>query len=106
VAEVAHSDDVGENGTHGWAVMLAAQVTCWMDQQTDESADTGDESADTGDEDGGTDESTDTSAQDHPHGKSEAAHQRKLDRGHGKPTWAGVKAHGGHGQGHGHGHGG
>ncbi|HEX3219174.1 MAG TPA: hypothetical protein VHU77_03980 [Candidatus Limnocylindria bacterium] len=106
VAEVAHSDAVGDNGTHGWAVMLAAQVTCLLQEATNTSADTGDESAGSGDENSGTDETSNTSTRDHPHGKSDAAHQRKLDGGHGKPSWASTKSHGNvHGNGHGKGHG-
>ncbi len=99
VAEVAHDRSaVGENGTHGWAVVLAAQVTCWLQENADDSADSGDE-------DSGSDEhsGTDGSGATKPHGKSDAAHQRKLERGHGRPTWAGAKAHGGHGQTHAHG---
>ena len=88
VAEVAHSDAVGENGTHGWAVALAAQVTCWPDLNGDEDAGSGADEA--------------SAAPVKSHGKSEAAHQRKLDRGHGKPAWASAKTHGGgHGKGHG-----
>jgi hypothetical protein len=102
VAEAAHSDETGDNGTHGWAVSLAARVTCWLeqladDENTDEDAD---EDAGEGDEDA-TDETEATSAK--PLGKSEAAHQRKADRGSGKPTWAGSNAPGGHGHGHGKG---
>jgi hypothetical protein len=101
VAEVAHSDAVGENDTHGWAVALAAQITCWFELNGDESADDGDE--DTGaDEDAGTDETSEASSTGH--GKSEAAHQQKLDRGTGKPAWAATKTHGGNGKGHGHNH--
>jgi hypothetical protein len=99
VAEVAHDRSaVGENGTHGWAVVLAAQVTCWLQENADDSADSGDEDSGS-DENSGTGESAATK----PHGKSDAAHQRKLERGHGRPTWAGAKAHGGHGQTHAHG---
>jgi hypothetical protein len=99
VAEVAHDRSaVGENGTHGWAVVLAAQVTCWLLENADDSADSGDEDSGS-DENSGTGESAATK----PHGKSDAAHQRKLERGHGRPTWAGAKAHGGHGQSHAHG---
>ena len=98
VAEVAQSDAVGDNDTHGWAVVLAAQITCWLEEQSDESGDETDGDTGTGDEDA---DSTDTSAQTQTHGKSDAAHQRKLDRGAGKPSWAGVHS-GSHGKGHGH----
>jgi hypothetical protein len=97
VSAVAQGDEAGENGTHGWAVSLAARVTCWLEALADENAD---EDAGDGDEDAA-DESEATSEK--PHGKSEAAHQRKADRGSGKPTWAGANAPGTHGNGHGKG---
>jgi hypothetical protein len=97
VSEVAQSDETGDNGTHGWAVSLAARVTCWLEALADENAD---EDAADGDEDAA-DETDATSEK--PHGKSEAAHQRKADRGSGKPTWAGANAPGTHGNGHGKG---
>jgi hypothetical protein len=98
VSGVAHGDETGENGTHGWAVSLAARVTCWLEALADEN----------GDEDSDESEDTDVTAAaaDKPHGKSEAAQQRKADRGSGKPTWAGANAPGTHGHGGGHGKGG
>ena len=98
VSGVAQGDETGENGTHGWAVSLAARVTCWLEALADES----------GDEDSDESEDTDVTAAtaDRPHGKSEAAHQRKADRGSGKPIWAGANAPGTHGHGAGHGKGG
>jgi hypothetical protein len=81
--------------------MLAAQVSCWLQEQSDTSGAT-DESA--GDQTDATDTSSDASAPDHPHGKSDAAHQRKLDRAGGKPAWLSEKSHGPSGKGHGHGH--
>jgi hypothetical protein len=108
VAEVAHDPEaVGENGTHGWAVSEAARVTCWQEFADPDNAGTDEGS----DEPEGTEANTDDSeaAQGEadsakPHGKSADAHQRKEDRGSGKPSWAGMNA-GGHGRGHGQGHG-
>jgi hypothetical protein len=99
VADVAQGDETGDNGTHGWAVSLAARVTCLLEQLADE----------TGDEDSGAsdDAAADTDASSaKPHGKSEDAHQRKADHASGKPSWAGAKLHdaaNGHGNGHGKG---
>jgi len=107
VAEVARDmTQLGENETHGWAVALAAQVTCWLELNGDQSGDTGDENSGTNDGSGTDEEGTDDTspASTRPHGKSEAAHQHKLDAGHGKPTWAASSTHGGQGKGHGHGH--
>ena len=105
VAEVAHDPEaVGENGTHGWAVSEAARVTCWQEFADPDNADTDDVSEDTDeDTDGDADESDasrDEVSPDKPHGKSAQAHQRKQDRGSGKPSWAGMNA-GGHGHGKG-----
>ena len=100
VAEVAHSDEVGENGTHGWAVSLAARITCWLafadDEDGDEESD--EDSAEDTDEDA---EGETEATSERQRGKSDAAHQRKADRAKGKPSWAGAKAHGGHGNGRG-----
>ena len=101
----ADPEAVGENGTHGWAVSLAARVTCWQEFADPDNGDTDEDSEDS-------EEPTDEvrclagrGRPDKPHGKSAEAHQRKQDRGSGKPSWAGANA-GGHGHGHGHGKGG
>jgi hypothetical protein len=99
---VAHSDAVGDNGTHGWAVALAAQITCWLELSGGQSPDSGSEDA--GSNGGTGTEDASTSSSTRPHGKSDAAHQRKLDRGKGKPDWASASTHGSHGKGHGKGH--
>ena len=111
VAEVARSGDVGENGTHGWAVALAAQVTCWLELNGDDEEDEDEADSDSASD---TDEEVDADASstEKTHGKSEAAHQRKMDRGKGRPDWVtaklqdrGAKVHGPSGHGHGKGHG-
>jgi hypothetical protein len=106
VAEVAHDPEaVGENGTHGWAVSLAARVTCWQEFADPDNGDTDEDSEDSEEPTDESDASPDGADADKPHGKSAEAHQRKQDRGSGKPSWAGANA-GGHGHGHGHGNGG
>jgi hypothetical protein len=105
VAEVAHDPEaVGENGTHGWAVSEAARVTCWQEFADPDDADTDDDSEGTEEAIDESDASQDGANTDKPHGKSAEAHQRKQDRGSGKPSWAGMSA-GGHGYGKAHGHG-
>ena len=105
---MAHDPEaVGENGTHGWAVSEAARVTCWQEFADPDNADTDDGSEDTEDTEEAADApeaSQDEASTDKPHGRSADAHQRKQDRGSGKPSWAGMNA-GGHGRGHGRGHG-
>jgi hypothetical protein len=108
VAEVARDmTQLGENGTHGWAVALAAQVTCWLDLNGDQSSGADENSgSDNGSatDEGSTDDTSTASTK--PHGKSDAAHEHKLDgAAHGKPTWVSSSTHGGQGKGHGHAHG-
>lgn len=101
VSEVARSLAMGENGTHGWAVSLAARITCWLPEEENGTEEPEEDSADDSAEDG-EDESEATS--ERQRGKSAAAHQRKADRVGGKPDWAGAKAGDARGNGRANGH--
>ncbi len=104
VAEVARDPEaVGDNDTHGWAVSFAARVTCWEEFAEPDNAETEEDAEDSegADDEDSSEASEDEAGSEKQRGKSAEAHERKQDRGHGKPSWAGLNAHG-----HGHGKGG
>lgn len=92
---------VGENGTHGWAVSMAARVTCSGDGEDDEAT----EGSDEGDE--ASDDDSSAARDGGERGKSAAAHARAPGKnkaaagranGHGNGL---ARGHGAGGRGHG-----